>query len=171
MIFSTQVTSYGSGSFFSRERNITWIPSRGELSISRSGSEMARRVSSFNGISRLQSDNCGILGSMTRGRPLQSRIAEGSRRQRRSSNKEALVFDSDAEHNNNTQMSNCLFISGVNGFNVGERLCYNRSSFLRLPFDIPYMPVFLSSMTSLTFYDLPSLTHAYNFHMLTIFTC
>ena len=45
--------------------------------------------------------------------------------------------------------------------------CYNRSSFLRLPFDIPYMPVFLS-MTSLTFYDLLLLTHAYNFHMLTI---
>src|SRR6266550_389723 len=68
-------------------------------------------------------------------------------------------------------MSNCLFIFSVNGFNVGERLCYNRSSFLHLPFDIPYMPVFLSSMTSLTFYDLPSLTHAYTFHMLTIFTC
>src|SRR6266550_3505638 len=38
-------------------------------------------------------------------------------------------------------MSNYLFIFGANGFNVGERLCYNRSSFLRLPFDIPYMPV------------------------------
>src|SRR6266576_3483823 len=44
-------------------------------------------------------------------------------------------------------MSNCLFISGVNDFNVGERLCYNRSSFLRPPFDVPYMPVFF-------FYDV-----------------
>src|SRR6266576_1379187 len=67
-------------------------------------------------------------------------------------------------------MSNYLFISSVNGFNVGERLCYNRSSFLRLPFDIPYMPVF-SSMTSSTFYDLLPLTHAYDFHMLAVFTC
>ena len=41
-------------------------------------------------------------GFMTRGRPLRQRFAEGSRRQRQSSNEEALVFDSDAEHNNNT---------------------------------------------------------------------
>src|SRR6266576_3496790 len=67
-------------------------------------------------------------------------------------------------------MSNYLFIFGVNGFNVGERLCYNRSSFLRLPFDILYMPVF-SSMTSLIFHDLLPLTHAYDFHMLNDFTC
>ncbi len=41
-------------------------------------------------------------GSTTRGRPLRSRIAEGSRRQRRSSNEEMFMLDSDAEHNNNT---------------------------------------------------------------------
>ncbi len=41
-------------------------------------------------------------GSTTRGRPLQSRIAEGSHRQRRSSNEEMFLLDSDAEHNNNT---------------------------------------------------------------------
>ena len=41
-------------------------------------------------------------GSTTRGRPLRSRIVEGSRRQRHSSNEDALMFDSDAEHNNNT---------------------------------------------------------------------
>src|SRR6266550_2783342 len=68
-------------------------------------------------------------------------------------------------------MSNYLFISGVNGFNVGERLCYNRSSFLHLPIDTPYVPIFFSSMTSSIFYDLLSLTHAYDFHMLTVFTC
>src|SRR6266550_2621396 len=72
-------------------------------------------------------------------------------------------------------MSNYLFIFGVNGFNVGERLCYNRSSSLCLPFIFCICPSF-SSMTSSTFYDLLSLTHAYNFHMLTIshvndFTC
>ena len=41
-------------------------------------------------------------GSMTRGRPLRSRIAEGSHRQRRSSNEEMFLLDSDTEHNNNT---------------------------------------------------------------------
>ncbi len=41
-------------------------------------------------------------GSTTRERPLQSRIAEGSRRRRRSSNEEMFMLDTDAEHNNNT---------------------------------------------------------------------
>ncbi len=41
-------------------------------------------------------------GSPTRRRPLRSRIAEGSRHQRRSSNEEMFLLDSDAEHNNNT---------------------------------------------------------------------
>ena len=41
-------------------------------------------------------------GSMTRGRLSRQRFAEGSRHQRCSSNEETLVFDSDAEHNNNT---------------------------------------------------------------------
>src|SRR6266576_3355966 len=41
-------------------------------------------------------------GSPTRRRPLRSRIAEGSHRQRRSSNEEMFLLDSDAEHNNNT---------------------------------------------------------------------
>src|SRR6266550_8932829 len=54
-------------------------------------------------------------------------------------------------------MSNYLFIFGVNGFNVGERLCYNRSSFLRLPFDIPYMPVFF-------FYDVFNLLRSSSFN-------
>src|SRR6266576_5827204 len=54
-------------------------------------------------------------------------------------------------------MSNYLFIFGVNGFNVGERLCYNRSSFLRLPFDIPYMPVF-------SFYDVLNLLRSSSFN-------
>src|SRR6266700_5432217 len=54
-------------------------------------------------------------------------------------------------------MSNYLFISGVNGFNVGERLCYNRSSFLRLPFDVPYMPVFF-------FYDVFNLLSSSSFN-------
>ena len=70
MNVSAQVTSYGSSGFFSRERNITWIPSngmsravpsRGELSISRLRSETVRRVSSFNSVSRLQGNNCGVL--------------------------------------------------------------------------------------------------------------
>src|SRR6266550_5554769 len=54
-----------------------------------------------------------------------------------------------------------LYIVAINIY------CYNRSSFLRLPFDIPYMPVFFF-YDVLTFYDLLCLTHAYDFHMLTI---
>src|SRR6266571_8797390 len=54
-------------------------------------------------------------------------------------------------------MSNYLFIFGVNGFNVGERLCYNRSLFLRLPFDIPHMPVFF-------FYDVFNLLRSSSFN-------
>src|SRR6266550_9559747 len=54
-------------------------------------------------------------------------------------------------------MSNYLFIFGVNGFNVGERLCYNRSSFLRLPFNVPYMPVFF-------FYDVFNLLRSSSFN-------
>src|SRR6266576_2554972 len=54
-------------------------------------------------------------------------------------------------------MSDYLFISGVNVFNVGERLCYNCSSFLRLPFDIPYMPVFF-------FYDVLNLLRSSSFN-------
>src|SRR6266550_1463664 len=54
-------------------------------------------------------------------------------------------------------MSKYLFIFGVNGFNVGERLCYNRSSFLRLPFDIPYKPVFF-------FYDVSNLLRSSSFN-------
>ncbi len=41
-------------------------------------------------------------GSMTRGRPLQQRITEESRRQRRPSNEEEHMFNSNAKHNNNT---------------------------------------------------------------------
>src|SRR6266567_9560262 len=73
-------------------------------------------------------------------------------------------------------MSDYLSISGVNGFNVGERLGVTtvpRSYVFRSTFRI--CPSF-SSMTSSTFYDLLSLTHAYDFHMLRIshvydFTC
>src|SRR6266567_6201560 len=73
-------------------------------------------------------------------------------------------------------MSDYLSISGVNGFNVGERgyvTTVPRSYVSRSTFRI--CPSF-SSMTSLTFYDLLPLTHAYDFHMLTIshvydFTC
>src|SRR6266576_4220762 len=54
-------------------------------------------------------------------------------------------------------MSNYLFIFGVNVFNVGERVCYNRSSSLRLPFDIPYMPVFF-------FYDVSNLLRSSSFN-------
>src|SRR6266576_2866307 len=54
-------------------------------------------------------------------------------------------------------MSNYLFIFGVNGFNVGERLCYNRFSFLRFPFYHPYMPVFF-------FYDVFNLLSSSSFN-------
>ncbi len=40
-------------------------------------------------------------------------------------------------------MQNC-------GCSIDDYFCYNRSSFLRLPFDIPYMPVFF-------FYDVLNL--------------
>ncbi len=47
-------------------------------------------------------------------------------------------------------MSNHLSFSVQMVSNVGERLCYNRSSSLRLPSCLPYMPVFF-------FYDVMNL--------------
>src|SRR6266576_4906950 len=78
-------------------------------------------------------------------------------------------------------MSNYLTFSVQMVSNVGERLCYNCSLFLRLLSRLRICLSFSSMMLS-TFYDLLSLTHAYNFHMLmishaydfhmlTVFTC
>src|SRR6266566_9738256 len=71
-------------------------------------------------------------------------------------------------------MSNYLFIFGVNGFNVGERLCYNRSSFLRLPFNVPYMPVFFfydvfNLLRSSSFNTCLRLSHVNRIHMLLLY--